>query len=183
MMINGHEIIISASIGVSMAENDYDCSPTTLVKQADIAMYNAKDAGRNQYCLYCTDLSEEATELKHIQQEIQYALERKELSLEFQPQRDVVSKEILGHEALMRWHSQAMGKISPSRFIPVVEDCGLIHEFTRWLLVESLYWQSQRHAKHQHEVISINLSAKNLFDQNFANIFKDTCKNISYLPK
>ena len=167
-----------------MSENDKEISAVELLKQAGLAMYQAKERGRNQCCLYSENLKEETTERYLIQREIQFALERGELSLAFQTQRNVLSNDILGHEALMRWKNPSIGEIPPDRFIPVVEDCGLIHEFTHWLLTKSLDWQSQRLRNGKpKELISLNLSAKNLHEHNFISFYKKSLEQYPVSPE
>lgn len=176
-IVHDHEILIAATIGVSMTQ-DAHCPAEVLIKQADTAMYRAKQAGRNQYHIYSDELSAEAAKRDLIEQAVKNALARGELSLEYQAQLDTETGEVLGHEALMRWRNPELGAVGPDHFIPAMERSGLIHEATRWLVKEAVRWQAARwHAGKKDEVISVNLSAKQLHDESFVSFVAEVLRD------
>lgn len=159
-LIEGHELFVTASIGISMSPNDGDDSQT-LLKNADIAMYRAKDLGRNTYQFYSPEMSSKALERLSLETSLRYALERNQYQVVYQPQVNLVSGHIIGFEALLRWNHPEIGIVGPGDFIPILEDTGLIEEVGQWVLFESCkqakIWQ-EKYAKDFR--ISVNLSAR-----------------------
>jgi EAL domain-containing protein (putative c-di-GMP-specific phosphodiesterase class I) len=128
----GQHLIIRASIGVSLYPQDGQ-NAATLMQRADLAMYRAKNRGRNTYALFTPDLDTEAGEQMRLEADLRLALERGELQLFYQPQVDLQG-ELVGFEALLRWQHPEFGLISPARFIPLAEETGLIHSIGEWVL-------------------------------------------------
>ncbi len=133
MMVSGYEIIISASIGVSFYPTDGG-DVTTLVKNADTAMYHAKTHGRNSYHFYAPEMSEYARERVQLEALLRRSIERGELALQYQAQVDTVTGRLVGAEALVCWNSPELGAVSPDRFIPIAEDIGFISILGEWVL-------------------------------------------------
>lgn len=131
--LEGHTLRVSSSIGIAMYPNDGD-DVETLLKNADAALYRAKEAGRNRYHLYTSTLNSEASELLALENQLHRALERQEFVLFYQPQVDVVTGEILQMEALIRWQHPEMGLVHPGKFIPLAEENGLIIQIGEWVL-------------------------------------------------
>ncbi|MBC7963467.1 MAG: EAL domain-containing protein, partial [Steroidobacteraceae bacterium] len=162
VMISGHEIVISASIGISFFPTDGQ-DVSTLVKNADTAMYYAKTHGRNSYHFYAPAMSEYAQERVHLEALLRRSIERGELSLHYQPQVDLVTRQLVGAEALLRWNNPELGAVSPVRFIPIAEDIGFISILGEWVLRSAC-----RQVKEWEEsgfklpCISVNLSVKQL---------------------
>jgi len=157
--IDGHELNMPCSIGISLYPEDgqdFD----TLLQKADTAMYNAKDAGRNTYRFFDEEMNRRAQEHLLLQTRLHQALGNGELRLHFQPQLDIGSGRVLGVEALLRWHNPELGEVSPSRFIPVAEECGLIVPIGSWVLEEACRQaQGWRSGGLGDLSVSVNLSA------------------------
>ena len=157
--INGHAINASCSIGIAMYPqdgSDFD----SLLQKADTAMYNAKDAGRNTYRFFDDRMNRQAHEHLMLQNRLHQALYRAELQLHYQPQLDAESGKVTGMEALLRWYNPELGDISPARFIPVAEDCGLIVPIGAWVIEQACRQaQAWRQAGLPDLTMSVNLSA------------------------
>lgn len=126
---------ITTSIGISLFPRD-GTDVDTLTKQADIAMYSAKEAGRNRYRLFTQDLTSNDYELFSLEQDLRRALPRNELSLVYQPQFSLDSNKLVGFESLLRWKSSQRGNVGPGEFIPVAEITGLIEPIGAWVIEE-----------------------------------------------
>jgi diguanylate cyclase (GGDEF)-like protein len=134
--INQHDLHITASIGVSLYPDDGP-DAETLVKNADTAMYQAKENGRQSYRFFKPAMNVRAVERQSIEASLRRALERQEFSLHYQPKIDLRTREITGAEALLRWTHPTRGSVPPAQFIPVAEDCGLILPIGNWVLREA----------------------------------------------
>ena len=169
-MIEGHEIFVTASIGISLyPEDGEDCN--SLLKYADTAMYHAKNCGKNNAKLYSSSLTMEI--MSHVKMEVglRKALQNNELYLLYQPQIDVPSTQIVGVEALVRWRHPERGIISPTEFIPLAEETGLIVPIGEWVLRtacnQAKAWQSDSGRAIR---MAVNLSAKQFKDENLMQI-------------
>src|SRR5258706_4249575 len=132
-VIDGHELHMSASIGVSVYPED-GADPETLLKNADTAMHRAKDRGRGTYRFYAAKMNARATERLLLESGLRRAAERGELELHFQPKMDLKTRRIVGVEALTRWRHPTLGMVSPTRFIPIAEETGSVGRMGRWAL-------------------------------------------------
>lgn len=131
--IDNQSLYISASIGISLFPNDGDDS-STLLKHADMAMYRAKEAGKNNYQFFATEMSSRAFERLSLETNLRNALERDEFRLHYQPQMDVETGAIVGVEALVRWQHPEFGMVLPNEFISIAEETGLISLIGQWVL-------------------------------------------------
>jgi diguanylate cyclase (GGDEF)-like protein/PAS domain S-box-containing protein len=129
----GMNIQISTSIGIAVAPTDGE-DPSTLMRNADLAMYKSKEAGKNTYSYYQNELSNNAIRKIEIERQIRKHNETNELSLAFQPIVNAVTNEIVGAESLLRWQNNLLGGVSPIEFIPVIEQSGLMVEIGEWVL-------------------------------------------------
>ena len=134
--IDGLELSLSASIGISLFPRDaITCE--MLIRNADAAMYLAKETGRSSYQFYTPELTEAAYERITLESELREALRRGQLELHYQPQLDIESGTLVGAEALLRWRHPQFEQVSPARFIPVAEDSGLILSIGAWVLAQA----------------------------------------------
>jgi len=131
--ILGQECRVTASIGISIYPEDAQ-DGKSLMKNADMAMYQAKEEGKNNYQFYSPDFSAQSLQRLVIETHLRHAMERNELALHYQAKVDFKTGKIRGVEALLRWSNQALGSVPPARFIPIAEDCGLIVPIGRWAM-------------------------------------------------
>jgi len=131
--LGGHEIYSGASIGITVYPTDSE-DASTLLKNADMAMYQAKEKGRNTFRFFTTVMTEQARQFLEIDKDLRRAVEQSELYLEYQPIYDLEHNLVSGVEALMRWYHPDKGMITPDKFIPVAEETGLIVEMGSWAL-------------------------------------------------
>jgi len=169
--IEGHELYVGLSIGIAIYPEDGD-SIETLIKHADIAMYHAKDHGRNDFKFFTQDLHKSFTGRLAIENEMRHALERREFEVFYQPQVAVQSQRVRGMEALIRWNHPARGLVSPSEFIPIAEESGLITPISEWVMGaacrQARLW---RDADMPPITMAINLSARQIEHPQFVDKF------------
>ncbi|WP_055076292.1 EAL domain-containing protein [Pseudanabaena sp. 'Roaring Creek'] len=160
--IDGNEIFISTSIGIALNSAGYT-QPDQLLRDADTAMYRAKEQGRERYEIFNPAMHTEALKKLRLENDLRRAIERQELCLHYQPIVDLQSHKIIGFEALVRWQHPEQGLIAPADFIPLAEDVGLITAIDFWVLHEACYqltqWQSQFPIVTK-LTMNVNLSAK-----------------------
>jgi diguanylate cyclase (GGDEF)-like protein/PAS domain S-box-containing protein len=165
--IDQHDLFVTASIGVSVYPND-GLDAETLIKNADTAMYQAKENGRQNCQFFKPAMNVRAVERQSIEESLRRALERRELAVHYQPKIDLRTGEITGAEALLRWTHPIRGPVSPAQFIPVAEDCGLILPIGKWVLREAC--QQARawvDAGLPMVTMAVNISAMEFRNENF----------------
>jgi diguanylate cyclase (GGDEF)-like protein len=131
--IENHQLHVSCSIGIAVYPHDGEDAPT-LTKNADVALYQVKEHGRNNYQLYQPAMSAEAAETLVLRNSLPYAIDRQELSIYYHPQFNTETGQITGMEALTHWQHPQLGLVSPKTFIPLAEEMGLIDSIGRWVL-------------------------------------------------
>ncbi len=135
LLLDGTDTYMAASIGIAFSQPDDDTEQ--LLRNADIAMYNAKAAGKARFVVFQPRMQEQLRERLRLEEDINRALERGEFFLEYQPVIDLAQRELLGVEALVRWNHPEQGLVMPGAFIPTAEESGQIVELGRWVLVEA----------------------------------------------
>jgi diguanylate cyclase (GGDEF)-like protein/PAS domain S-box-containing protein len=176
--IGQHDLHVTSSIGVSIYPDD-GLDAETLIKNADTAMYQAKENGRQSYRFFKPDMNVRAVERQSIEASLRRALERQEFSLHYQPKINLRTGEIAGAEALIRWTHPTRGVVSPAEFIPIAEDCGLILPIGKWVLREACEQaRAWVDAGLSPGTIAVNISAMEFRGENFLEgvfaILKDT---------
>ncbi len=182
--IDGHDLTVTGSIGACIYPQD-GTDADTLLKNADAAMYHAKILGRNGFQFYREEFNKQLLEHTHLKNELKAAIQNKELSLNYQPLIDLNSGNIIGLEALIRWQHPIMGLISPSIFIPIAEESGLILEIGEWVLRTSCAQASLWHQSSAYSTIkiSVNISSKQFRDKNFVPLIRDVLKKTQLNPE
>jgi len=165
--IEGHDLHINGSIGISVYPEDGE-DAETLIQNADTAMYHAKGRGRNNFQFFKADMNRKAVERQSLEAGLRRALERDQFLLHYQPKVNLLTGEITGVEALVRWQEPDRGLVPPAQFVPAAEDCGLILPIGRWVLLEACRqaraWQD---AGLPPLPISVNVSAVEFRDRGF----------------
>jgi diguanylate cyclase (GGDEF)-like protein len=165
--LEGNEVNLSSSIGISVYPADGE-EASTLLAHADIAMYQAKAAGRKRYCVYSAVMSDLTTEKYQLETALRRALEEDRFRIHYQPKIDIASGRITGVEALIRWEHPELGLIYPDRFIPIAEETGLIIAIGKWTIKEvctrAKAWEDQGFPP---MIMSVNLSSSQLLHPEF----------------
>ena len=181
--IESHTLYISASIGVSLYPADGE-NEETLLKNVDMAMYRAKQNGRSNFHLYTEEISTYNRERHALENELHYALSHNELLLHYQPKVDLRTREIVAVEALVRWNHPERGIISPSKFISIAEETGLIIPLGTWVLrtacAQNLAWQK---AGMPSISIAVNLSARQFHHHDLVGLVKKVLQETALEPR
>ncbi|WP_017729269.1 EAL domain-containing protein [Halalkalibacterium ligniniphilum] len=183
-ILEQYEIYTTASIGISFYPHDGE-DVETLIKKADSALYEAKRRGKNNFQFYCSNQQELFNNNRlDIETNLRKALEQKELHLLYQPKLNLTSGKIIGIEALIRWQHPEKGLISPSDFIPVAEETGLIIPIGEWVLrtacMQNKAWQENGLPP---MVIAVNLSVRQLYQPNFVEIVRMVLEETGLAPE
>ncbi len=165
--INNREVFITPSIGISSYPED-GADKETLIKNADAAMYFAKEKGRNIFKWYTSNLNNTFLEKMNLENDLRKALDNDEFYLTYQPQIDLSSGKIIGVEALIRWQHPRLGLISPASFIPIAEETGLIVPIGKWIFKTAINQNKEWQKKgYPHLRIAINISVRQFQDSHF----------------
>jgi len=164
-LVNSVELNVSCSVGIAVYPEDGD-NVETLMRNADAAMYHAKEEGRNNAQFFTREMDRAQRERLEIEQDLHGAIERNELRLFYQPRVDALSGELLAVEALVRWQHPARGLVPPAHFITIAEECGLIVPLGYWIIDEACRQQAEwRDTDVGNIAVSINLSAAQFQDE------------------
>ena len=165
--IDGQELWITGSAGISLAPQD-GTDIETLLKNADVAMYRAKDEGRDSFRLYHETMNARAMDRLILESHLRRAVDRNEFVLLYQPQVDLKTGRVYGVEALIRWEHPQLGRVSPAQFIPLAEETGLIVEIGAWALDEACRQASSWLRQGREFRMSVNLSARQFEQKDLA---------------
>lgn len=157
--IHGQDLRISASIGITLYPDDGD-HVDVLLKNADTAMYHAKDKGRNNFQYYSASMSAEAMALMQLEAGLSTALENDEYVLEYQPKLDLESEQVIGAEALLRWNSPKLGRVMPADFVPLLEESGAICDVGHWVLRSAIMQAKRWMEAGLPMTVSVNVSVR-----------------------
>ena len=181
--LNGSEIFTSASAGIALFPRDGNDSET-LLKHADIAMYEAKRDGRNDFHFFSKQIQQKAMVRHRIETNLQKALRLEEFHLVYQPQVNLCSGQIVGVEALVRWQSDNLGLIPPCEFIPIAEETGLIRPLGEWILrtacQQAVTWQQTNHPPLR---LAVNLSVCQFGQPNLVELIVKTLRETGLSPQ
>ena len=182
MVIMGEECRVTASIGISMYPKDGE-DEQTLMKNADMAMYFAKEEGKNNFQFYSERTQTQAFERFSIETNLRRALECNEFYLDYQAKLDFETGMITGVEALLRWRNKYLGSVTPMQFIPVAEETGMIISIGRWVMktacAQNVAWQRQGLPPVR---ISVNLSLRQLMDEHLIEDIKSALNDSGLAP-
>ncbi|MBH0017910.1 sensor domain-containing protein [Pseudoalteromonas sp. NGC95] len=182
VLLNSNEIISTVSIGISIFPGDGK-DVYTLIQRADMAMYQAKSLGRGRFAYFSHELNELAQELQTLEIELEKAIDNNGLELFYQPQVSMVDRSICGVEVLSRWEHPQLGTISPSKFIPIAEDCGLIGKLSKWAIHNACKQMSiWKENELDIPTISINLSPINFHNINLCDLIVSEIKRFNLKP-
>ncbi len=170
--VGGHEIFVSTSIGISMYPTDCE-DEEALLKDADAAMYRAKESGRNNFQFYTREMNARAMYRLKLENSLRHALERGEFRLHYQPKACLHTGRVTGVEALLRWERPDHGLVPPADFVPLLEDTGLIVPVGEWVIAEACRQIAAWRASGREPVsIAINISARQFAARNLGEIVK-----------
>lgn len=158
-LLNGRELFIGASIGITLYPNDGD-DAATLLRNADMAMYQAKDAGRNRYQFFTPSMQEQVREQVELEHDLRFALEQNQLELHYQPILQAGNLDTSSVEALIRWKHPQRGYVSPETFIPLAEETGMIGNIGKWVIRTACLQVKSWHDAGHPIGVSINLSGR-----------------------
>ncbi|OPX56167.1 PAS domain S-box-containing protein/diguanylate cyclase (GGDEF) domain-containing protein [Oceanospirillum multiglobuliferum] len=181
-LVKGYDLFVTPSIGVVHYAGE-KIAAQQLLKEADIALYRAKELGRNQYCLYDHALAGMVNNRLEIENQLRYALSRNEFLLHFQPKVDAKTRKIIGAEALIRWNSPERGMVSPVEFVPVLEETGMILEVTQWVITEACRVLKAWHQQGLMVQLAVNLSAMDFRQQDLVDQINTQVSNFGIEPR
>lgn len=180
--VQGHELVVTPSVGVAIYPDDggeYD----TLIRNADAAMYFAKESGRNNFQFYAANMNAKAHQILAVESQLRRALERNEFVLHYQPQVEMTTGRVLGVEALIRWQHPERGLIGPGEFIPIAEERGLIGAIGNWVIKEACRqnraWQDAGLPALE---VAVNLSALQFFQKDLLDYIHDVLTESRLAP-
>ncbi len=184
-LLEQHEIYVTTSIGITIYPDDGN-DAKTLLRNVDVAMYRAKEAGRNTYCFFTAEMNRQAQERLILESYLRHALERNELVLYYQPLVDARNGQLVGAEALLRWHHPQRGLISPDQFIKLSEETGLIVPIGEWALKNACQtakrWQGIRYGSLS-LLIAVNISPRQMRDSDFVERVENILKQTGLPPR
>lgn len=183
LIIDSHEFYMSISIGVTIYPDDGE-SEKTLMTNGDIAMYRAKQKGKNNFQLYTSDLNEKALERLEMENSLRRAIDYKEFILYYQPKVDALTEKVVGMEALIRWQHPNWGLVPPHKFIPLAEETGLIVPIGEWVLRSACaHNKALQNAGLPPIIVAVNISVIQFELQNLTKIISEILQETGLDPK
>jgi diguanylate cyclase (GGDEF)-like protein/PAS domain S-box-containing protein len=183
LRVEGHELYVTTSIGIAMFPEDGDTAEA-LLKNADSAMYRAKEVGRNSYQLCTRAMNSRAAERLSIENALRRAVEREELVLHYQPLIHLETRELAGYEALLRWNRPGHGLVPPATFIGIAEETRLIGPIGEWVLREACRQAMEwKRTKHPHLRMAVNLSPRQFQQADLCDIVDAALKESGLEPR
>lgn len=180
--IQEHQLNVTCSVGISLFPT-HGADVESLIKNADVAMYAAKENGRNNFQLFTEELGAQVNERTTLETKLGLALEQERLSLVYQPQVNIVTGSIVGLEALLRWNDPELGSIPPDRFIPLAENTGFIIPIGEWVLRTACKQVKQWHDEGLHNLpISVNVSPCQFRQKDFVQLVLDVLHETGLAP-
>jgi diguanylate cyclase (GGDEF)-like protein/PAS domain S-box-containing protein len=172
--VDGHELFITTSIGIAIFPDD-GMDTESLLKNADRAMYRAKEAGRNNFQFATPAAAEASVGRLSLERSLHHAFDRKEFVIHYQPMVEVDTHRVVGAEALIRWNNPELGLLTPDDFIPVAEDCGLIFPIGEWVLRTACGQMQKWHRSGHNELhVAVNLSARQFQQHDLTSMIERT---------
>ncbi|MDQ6620984.1 MAG: PAS domain-containing protein [Pseudomonadota bacterium] len=179
--IEEHDIYVTSSIGISVYPDDSE-DPEQLLKHADVAMYRSKELGRNTYQFLDANLAADRVKQHTLEHALRVALKEEALELHYQPIVRIDDGQVIGAEALLRWHHPEHGDIHPPVFIPLAEESGLIHSLGEWVLCTAARQCARWRAEGLAIRVSVNMSARQFYREDLAQRFVDIVKSVDCEP-
>ncbi|WP_198343238.1 bifunctional diguanylate cyclase/phosphodiesterase [Oleiphilus messinensis] len=180
--VKGHEVCVSTSIGIAMIPEDSE-DAATLLKFADLAMYRAKELGRNRYQFFTKAINMKAARRMLMQEELRVAKELDQFSLYYQPTVRLHDHKIVGVEALLRWQHPERGLLNAQEFLDVAEDCGLMHSLGGWVLRQACIQAMALQSSFEELVVSVNFTKGQLLDHRFLEAVDDVLSTTGVQPE
>ncbi len=182
-VVQGHSLSISCSLGISVFP-EHGADGETLIKNADAAMYSAKDYGRKNFQFFTADMNAQVVERLTLENTLRTALDKKELFLVYQPQMNLATRRITGLEALLRWHHPELGLVPPDKFIRIAENCGLIVPIGGWVLrtacSQAQKWQDEGLLA---VPVAVNVSAVQFRQEDFCKVIRGVLQETGLAPQ
>ncbi len=182
--LGGQEVFTTVSIGIALGHPHYE-SAEDLLRDADAAMYKAKQQGKNRYAVFQNNMHSQAVALLQLENDLRRAIERQEFQLHYQPIIHLQAQTVIGFEALMRWQHPERGLVPPSEFIPLAEDTGMIIPLGHWLLREACHqmWQWQQQLPREPPLsICVNISSRQFAQPDFVSHVRQVLADIPIFP-
>jgi diguanylate cyclase (GGDEF)-like protein/PAS domain S-box-containing protein len=180
-IVDGHELLVTASLGVSLFPSD-GTDGNTLLRHADAAMYEAKREGKNRMKFFSPEMNAKVRERLELENHLRRALERGELILHYQPEISLRSNEAVRNEALLRWHHPTLGLINPAKFIPIAEETGLIIPIGTWVLEEACRQTRKLCDAGLHTGVGVNVSSVQFARPDFVQTVTDVLRRTGLSP-